>query len=797
MKFINDTSETIIFANEVDFATLVEVNDATVVYKISFEIDLNEATKKNNSFSGKIYISKAKKTTLNPVFNSDIILDKKQEQPIKKNGLQLANKKIIESIQKLTPSRKENAVRNDENIILTKNFSILEFTSLDAIEKSKKNKFSIEELQVNLSEISKIKNIRETIPNYQLSTLNSNQLLTENLQTARLNGVDPASLAVKTKGIKNVSKTVGGIFVDYKTLNPVQNSIISQRQETPQISNSSLTSTIEKVVKTTVKVNLEIILEKNKINSLNELYFEIEMYDTASRPTANKQITVFHKKNLDIFLTPKSPPKITSFYRRNSDGKIVLFIKQNDENATGISLFYKEIDKKITSEKYFYLGNYELKKTDGEKKIEINKTLNKKIILRALSNYQNDRNCVLFDSVIIDENKNITESNTKIVYDTTLTYQINQDNTITVSGTVNEIGIFTILLYKKTIATGEDVLVYGPYKLEQDKSFNFKDNDLKKDSYYEYYIKLIKKDGSLVDTNSSIIVQNKTIQANILESQIIASSNTVSSDKLNVEFELKTTLEQKNITLVIENFKSLGIYDLYKDLFDSTDISTSFVYRVIRTNLQTGQEEDFGILLNNKFNDSVLRERVNVKKIESGYSYKYKIYTYFRTPFTLLPKLQINQTYKNTTYSFYPYISRHPFVLKQGTLVTENTLKEQHSENDYSFGPTGAVIEYDADFTKILPTIKEVKAVNLNKTMNMLTWTIDGNLEKIDHFIITLTRLGVKSVIGGSHNISDSNSFVFYDILTDGEVGEVYYSLIPVYFDYSLGQEISSNNIII
>jgi hypothetical protein len=449
MKFINDTSETIIFANEVDFATLVEVNGATVVYKISFEIDLNEAAKKNNSFSGKIYISKAKKTTLNPVFNSDIILDKKQEQPIKKNGLQLANKKIIESIQKLTPSRKENAVRNDENIILTRNFSVLEFTSLDAIEKSKKNKFSIEELQVNLSEISKINNIRETIPNYQLSALNSNQLLTENLQTARLNGVDPASLAVKTKGIKNVSKTVGGIFVDYKTLNPVQNSIVSQRQETPQISNSSLTTTIEKVFKTTVKVNLEIVLEKNKINSLNELYFEIEMYDTASRPTANKQITVFHKKNLDIFLTPKSPPKIRSFYRRSSDGKIVLFVKQNDENATGISLFYKEIDKKITSEKYFYLGNYELKKADGEKKIEINKTLNKKIILRALSNYQNDRNCVLFDSVIIDENKNITESNTKIVYDTTLTYQINQDNTITVSGIVNEIGIFAILLYKK------------------------------------------------------------------------------------------------------------------------------------------------------------------------------------------------------------------------------------------------------------------------------------------------------------------------------------------------------------
>lgn len=797
MKFINNTSETIIFVNEIDFAKLVEVNDTTVIYKISFDIDLNEASKKNNSFGGKIYVSKAKKTSLEPIFNSDIILEKKQEQPIKKNGLQLANKKIIESIQKITPARKQNASRNDANIILTKNFSVLEFVSLDDVEKSKKNKFSIEELQVNLSEISKISNIKETIPNYQFLALSSNQILTDNLQTALSTGVDPASLAIKTKGIKNISKTVGGIFVDYKTLNPVQNAIMSQRQEIPQISNSSLSTTIEKVFKTTVKISLDIVLEKNKINSLNELYFEIEMYDTAARPTANKQITVSHKKNLDVFLTPKSPPKILSFYRRGTDGKIVLFVKQNDENATGISFFYKEVDKKAANGKYFYLGNYELRKSDGEKKIEINKVLNKKIILRALANYQNDKSCVLFDSVVIDENKNITETNAKNLYDATLTYQINSDNTINISGTVNEIGISSILLYKKTLSTGENVLIYGPYKLEQNKVFNFKDNNLKKDSYYEYYIKLIKKDGSIVDTSSSIIVQNKTIQANILESEIVTSSNSITTDKLNVEFELKTTLEQKNVTLVIENFKSLGIYDIYKDLFDSTDISTSFVYRVIRTNVQTGQEEDFGILLNNKFNDSVLRDRVNIKELESGYSYKYKIYTYFRIPFTLLPKLQLEQTYRNMTYSFYPYLSRHPFVLKEGTLVTENSLKEQHSENDYSFGPTGTVIEYNADFTKILPTIKEVKAVNLNKSMNMLTWNVDGNLEKIDHFIITMTRLGVKTVIGSSHNVSDSNSFTFYDILSDGESGEVYYSLIPVYFDYSLGQEISSNNIII
>jgi len=153
--------------------------------------------------------------------------------------------------------------------------------------------------------------------------------------------------------------------------------------------------------------------------------------------------------------------------------------------------------------------------------------------------------------------------------------------------------------------------------------------------------------------------------------------------------------------------------------------------------------------------------------------------------------------YRNKTYQYYPYFSRHPFTLKNGTLVTQNTLKEQHAESDYSFGPSGEIIEYIADFSKNLPVIKEVKATNLNKTLNILNWAVDGNLEKIDHFIVSLVHLGIKSIVGSTHNISDSNSFNFYDILTEGESGEVYYTIMPVYFDYSLGQEISSNTIII
>jgi hypothetical protein len=796
MKFTNKTSETIIFVNELNFAELINVDISSFTYKIFFEIDLNEAAKKNNSFSGKVFVSKTKKTTIEPIFNFDLSLNTKKESIAKDN--KLGNLKIIENIQQLSLKRKENTVRNDQNIILTKNFSMYDFASTEAIEKSKRNNFSIEEKQKTLAEISKIDKLKEFIPNYKLSEDSSSQTITSKMQTALSKGIDPAALAFRTKGIKNIDKTTGGISVPYKPLNEVQNAIISQRQEIPQISNNTLATTIKNITKTTVKVSLDIVIQKNLVDSLNELYFEIEMYDDAARPTANKQITVNHKKALDIFLTPKFAPKIVSYYRRGSDGKLVLFLRQNDENATSISLYYKEIDKKITENKYFYLGSYEIRKSEGEKKIEINKTLNKKIILRAISNYQNSKNCLLFDSVVIEENKNVNIENVaKQLYNSILNYQLNEDNSITINGTVNETEVSSILLYKRLLNTNEEILLFGPYKLDQNKNFSYKDSDTKPNTIYEYFIKLIKKDGTIVNTNFQAIVHNKDKVSNILSTNIVNPLNSINSNELNVEFELKTNLERKNITLVIENFKNLGIYDLYKDLFESSDISTSFAYRVTRTNIQTGVEEDFGILTDNKFNDKFLRTSKNIKPLEAGYQYRYKIYTYFRTPVTLLPKLILNETYRNKTYQYYPYFSRHPFTLKNGTLLTENTLKEQHVENDYSFGPSSEIIEYIADFSKNLPIIKEVKATNLNKTLNILNWAIDGNLEKIDHFIVSLVHLGIKSIVGSTHNISDSNSFNFYDILTEGESGEVYYTIIPVYFDYSLGQEISSNTIII
>ena len=165
-----------------------------------------------------------------------------------------------------------------------------------------------------------------------------------------------------------------------------------------------------------------------------------------------------------------------------------------------------------------------------------------------------------------------------------------------------------------------------------------------------------------------------------------------------------------------------------------------------------------------------------------------------------MPQLEVTSSYNNKQYTFRPYFARNPFVLREGTMVTENSLREQHTNSEYTFGPTGQVAECAANFSDVLPRVKDVVATNINRTLNLLQWKVEGNLDRIDHFIISTNQLGVTRIVGTTHNISETNTFAFYDILTDGESGSINYIIkpvYPVYFNYNIGQEVSSNTIII
>ena len=242
---------------------------------------------------------------------------------------------------------------------------------------------------------------------------------------------------------------------------------------------------------------------------------------------------------------------------------------------------------------------------------------------------------------------------------------------------------------------------------------------------------------------------------------------------------------------------------LYRKCFDElSDEKDKFqnllAYDVSRINLTTGQQESFGVINSKIFSDRDEGTVKNVKPLEDGMEYKYIVSTYFRSIDTLLKSyskeiIDIN----NNSYTLYPSIWRHPITLEYGNIVNDSSLKKNHSNNQFTFGKIANITETNASLLNILPSIKEAHATKISDKSVLLQWKIQGNVKRFDHFLIILEILGMKSIIGKSHNITNSNYFQFIDKLENNENGKLKYYIVPVFYDYSKGSDFETNEVIV
>jgi hypothetical protein len=74
-------------------------------------------------------------------------------------------------------------------------------------------------------------------------------------------------------------------------------------------------------------------------------------------------------------------------------------------------------------------------------------------------------------------------------------------------------------------------------------------------------------------------------------------------------------------------------------------------------------------------------------------------------------------------------------------------------------------------------------------------WSISGNLDKIDHFIISANRDGTIVPIGTHHAHSNKKSFIFTDTSQKGILGDVEYSITPVLSDLTQGKSKTAGSV--
>ena len=145
----------------------------------------------------------------------------------------------------------------------------------------------------------------------------------------------------------------------------------------------------------------------------------------------------------------------------------------------------------------------------------------------------------------------------------------------------------------------------------------------------------------------------------------------------------------------------------------------------------------------------------------------------------------------------------NPYTLKNGTLPSvgqalgRNQKSKLKPENKFMQGRTGIEVAIDAEIPHFNPEIESITVQRIGTSKALLYWTITGDQDDLDHFILMAEIQGIKSTVGTCHNMSYQGKYYYFDREVASEPGTVKYSIIPVLSDYTYGNEVVAEEIML
>lgn len=519
--------------------------------------------------------------------------------------------------------------------------------------------------------------------------------------------------------------------------------------------------------------------------------------------------SVDHSKMVSLFSTPRKLPTINV---KNLKSINSLEIRQEDDLAVGVQIYKKIIPtaKANITAAYSLIADFALTKKEGFKNFKDPNIGLNTVVYRVVSYGRGGTLSSNFNSCVVSNSKKLKLSNNKNSF-CALSHEISPDGIKIKIGHLPPDPIGIQLIRKDIASKLKDIIVNDTnymLGLSRNGQFEILDTTGKPNRVYQYRVKFLYKDGTSFYSSSVMSVENILPVEQVINT-IIKNIKTITNGSfIDCTFELQTSFVEKEEQLLRNALEKAGALSYFGGDVNKEKLQYATVYQIIRTNLTTGETEDLGITTKTAFTDSAFSSVSSAKSLQPDNEYEYKVLTYFRAPDTIL-KNTVNEVKKRTSldsqgilvetldYSFEPFKWKHPENLKKGTLVSPNSLKRNHSKNDFTFGDIGSVAIGLISFKFELPTITSVNSFVFAKNKIKILWKISGEVSKIDHFIIYNQSVFGKNIVGKANNITANNSFEFIDELNNGEVGSLTYSVLPVYYDYNLGKEISSNTVVI
>ena len=312
---------------------------------------------------------------------------------------------------------------------------------------------------------------------------------------------------------------------------------------------------------------------------------------------------------------------------------------------------------------------------------------------------------------------------------------------------------------------------------------------------YELTTKIIEKNGIETQSSYTTLIEYVPFSGNPFDIRI--SETRLSTD---VQFSVNANLIQDQIGTLSSLLSQMSSNYSLEDLKSRNAKYDKFIaFSIVRYNVTTGDVENMGIIANNStFIDSQEAAKYSAKPLSQFDKYKYVIYPLVRDPATVISQKQEKidlETRKR--YNINQRKHLHPLTLTRGNIVSSNVISNDlDPKDDLLYGFIGTSYHVDASLISNKPIIESFNVSLINDKDVFLSWKISGNREFVDHIVILREIDGIRKIIGKTHCLVDGSLNVTYS-LTQHDIGNIRFILVPVYNDFSSGQISISNELLV
>lgn len=220
-------------------------------------------------------------------------------------------------------------------------------------------------------------------------------------------------------------------------------------------------------------------------------------------------------------------------------------------------------------------------------------------------------------------------------------------------------------------------------------------------------------------------------------------------------------------------------------------------FQITRYNKTTGDVENLGIIGNNQqFTDSIQSSKFLAKNLLAENEYQYVLMPLIRHPESIArsSQTQTEDVETKKKYNYDPTVKLYPEKLRKGTNFSRNFINETGRDESLA-GKIGFNYSFDVSYKTPFGTIESVFANFVESKRVSVTCKINGDENSIDHVLIFKEIENIRTLIGKSHCLTKDINFIHE--ITKHDIGEISYVLVPVHADFSVGNAVYSNNLLI